>query len=128
MSLIYQKEDKKMNKATIQRALCITKWSAQKGWSDEEFWEAIELLRSNQEDEMQTTEEKLDEIPITYDKTNDYPLMLTAYHISEILGISLRTTYEVMEEKGFPLVRIGRKKTAPKEAFLRWLEQRASAS
>lgn len=64
-----------MNNSTIQIALSITKLSAQKGWSEENFWEAIELLRSNKEDERQTTVEKLDSIPVTHDSANDYPII-----------------------------------------------------
>lgn len=43
-----------MKNSTVQIALAVTKFSAQKGWSDEEFWEAIELLRFNKEDARQT--------------------------------------------------------------------------
>ncbi|MGE6313443.1 DNA-binding protein [Bacillus mycoides] len=116
-----------MNKSTVQIALSITKWSTQKGWSDEEFWEAIELIRSNKEDEMQTTVEKLDSVPVTHDSANDYPIMLNVDHIKEILGIAQRTAYDIMDQKGFPLVRLGRKKVVPRDAFFNWLERSATA-
>ena len=51
-----------MKNSTVQIALAITKFSAQKGWSDEEFWEAIELLRFNKKDARQTAMKKLDAI------------------------------------------------------------------
>lgn len=116
-----------MNNSTIQIALSITKISAQKGWSDEEFWEAIELLRSNKEDDRQTTVEKLDSILVTYDSAEDYPIMLKVDHVAEVLGVAKRTAYEIMDQKGFPLVKIGRKKVVPRDAFFNWIEKGVSA-
>ncbi|MGH1048433.1 helix-turn-helix domain-containing protein [Bacillus mycoides] len=116
-----------MKNATVQIALAITKFSAQKGWRDEEFWEAIELLRFNKEDERQTAVEKLDSIPVTNDSANDYPIMLNVTHVEEILGIAKRTAYDIMDQKGFPLVKIGRKKVVPRDAFFNWLEKGVSA-
>lgn len=59
-------------------------------------------------------------------KRDDYPLVLTAKHVAEILGISKRKAYEVMEERGFPLVRIGRAKRVGRDAFFEWLYRRRS--
>ncbi|WP_018764087.1 helix-turn-helix domain-containing protein [Bacillus sp. 105MF] len=56
---------------------------------------------------------------------NDYPLVLTAVHVSEILGISKRVAYEIMEYKDFPLVRVGRQKRVGRDAFFNWLESRS---
>ncbi|MED1021116.1 helix-turn-helix domain-containing protein [Bacillus mycoides] len=116
-----------MKNSTVQIALAITKLSAQKGWNDEEFWEAIELLRFNKEDARQTAIEKLDVIPVTYDSTNDYPIMLKVDHVAEVLGISQRKAYDIMDQKGFPLVKIGRKKVVPRDAFFNWLEKGMTA-
>lgn len=58
--------------------------------------------------------------------TSDYPLILTAEHISEIMGISKRIAYEVMEYKGFPLIRIGRLKRVNRDSFFGWLERHAN--
>ncbi|PEF84889.1 DNA-binding protein [Bacillus thuringiensis] len=116
-----------MKNSTVQIALAVTKFSAQKGWSDEEFWEAIELLRFNKEDARQTAIEKLDAIPVTYDSTNDYPIMLKVDHVAEVLGISQRKAYDIMDQKGFPLVKIGRKKVVPRDAFFNWLEKGMTA-
>lgn len=54
----------------------------------------------------------------------DYPLILTADHIAEILGVSKRIAYEVMEHKGFPLVRVGRLKRVNRDAFFKWIENK----
>lgn len=51
----------------------------------------------------------------------DYPIILTAKHIAAILDISLRKTYEIMEWKGFPLLKIDRHKKVFKPAFIEWL-------
>jgi excisionase family DNA binding protein len=59
--------------------------------------------------------------------STDYPLILTADHIAEIMGVSRRIAYEMMEYKGFPLVRIGRLKRVNRDSFFYWLETRANA-
>lgn len=58
-------------------------------------------------------------------KQEDYPLTLTAQHISEILSISKRVAYEVMEYPDFPPVRVGRQKRVGREAFFAWLDRRS---
>jgi excisionase family DNA binding protein len=58
--------------------------------------------------------------------TTDYPLILTVDHVSEIMGVSKRIAYEMMEYKGFPLIRIGRLKRVNREAFFSWLEKQAN--
>lgn len=56
----------------------------------------------------------------------DYPLILTAEHIAEIMGVSKRIAYEIMEYKGFPLIRLGRLKRVNREAFFKWVEKQAN--
>lgn len=50
-------------------------------------------------------------------KVEDYPMILTAEHIAEILMVSKPTAYELMEGSTFPLIRIGRSKRVLKEKF-----------
>jgi len=64
-------------------------------------------------------------VVIKMKNVQDYPIMLTAKEVAEILGITHRHAYEVMEEKGFPLVRIGRLKRVHRDMFFKWLEQKA---
>ncbi|MCU5202483.1 helix-turn-helix domain-containing protein [Bacillus paranthracis] len=111
-----------VNKSTVQRAICIAKFSAKQGWSDEEFWEAIELLQSHQEDELQTTGEKLKGIPVTYDNMNDYPAVLNVDYVAKKLDVSNSTVYEIMRHKGFPLIKIGNRKRVLREEFFNWLK------
>ena len=52
----------------------------------------------------------------------DYPLILKAEHVAEILQISKRRAYEVMDYTDFPLVRVGRSKRVGRDAFFRWID------
>lgn len=51
----------------------------------------------------------------------EYPLVLTAKEVSEILSISLRRAYELMDENDFPLVRFSRSKRVLRDAFCKWM-------
>jgi len=53
----------------------------------------------------------------------DYPLVLHAHHLAEIIGVSKRIAYEIMERTGFPLIRIGRCKRVSRDAFFKWLNE-----
>ncbi|MGG0486813.1 DNA-binding protein [Priestia aryabhattai] len=53
----------------------------------------------------------------------DFPLILTANDISEIIFVSKRIAYEIMERPDFPLIRIGRSKRVSRDAFFGWLEK-----
>jgi hypothetical protein len=59
-------------------------------------------------------------------KIEDYPLILHAAHLAEIIGVSKRVAYEIMDRSGFPLIRIGRCKRVTREAFFRWLDEQYS--
>ncbi|MCK1982181.1 MULTISPECIES: helix-turn-helix domain-containing protein [Peribacillus] len=58
----------------------------------------------------------------------DYPMVLTAEDLSQILGISKRVAYEIMDENGFPLIRIRRSKYVNREDFFNWLEKKKDVS
>lgn len=58
----------------------------------------------------------------------DYPMILEAKHIQEILGVSKPTAYELMERPDFPLIRIGRLKRVTREGFFHWLSEQQSRS
>lgn len=60
--------------------------------------------------------------------SEDYPMILEAKHIQEILGVSKPTAYELMEGADFPLIRIGRLKRVMKEEFFLWLAQQQAKS
>lgn len=51
----------------------------------------------------------------------DYPLILTATELAEILKISKPTAYELMNRTDFPLLKIGRCKRVLRDEFFEWL-------
>ncbi|MFJ7310017.1 helix-turn-helix domain-containing protein [Peribacillus frigoritolerans] len=58
----------------------------------------------------------------------DYPMILTAVHLSEILMVSKPTAYELMEQKAFPLIKLGRSKRVLRDEFFNWLTQQQVSS
>lgn len=56
----------------------------------------------------------------TYD---DLPLFLNAAVVSQVLGISVAGSYELMHEKDFPVLRINNRMVVPKEDFITWIKQ-----
>ena len=53
----------------------------------------------------------------------EYPDVLTAKEVAEILNISVHYAYEVMRWKEFPSIKLGRKKRVRKDKFIEWLEK-----
>ena len=53
----------------------------------------------------------------------DYPILLTVKEVAEIIGCSERVAYEVMEEKGFPLIRIRSYKRVNRDDFFEWMNK-----
>ncbi len=54
----------------------------------------------------------------TYD---ELPLFLNANTVAKVLGVSPSTGYELMHEKGFPILKIGNRIVVPKEKFIEWV-------
>ena len=52
----------------------------------------------------------------------------TAESVAELLGISISSTYELMNECDFPVLQIGSRKVVPKEKFREWVEDHTSGS
>ncbi|MDF2854247.1 MAG: Prophage LambdaBa04, binding protein [Neobacillus sp.] len=61
-------------------------------------------------------------------RKEDYPLVLNVKDIMEILGIGKRIAYELMDQQGFPVVRIGRLKKVNRDAFFNWIDQQGKVS
>lgn len=59
----------------------------------------------------------------TYD---DLPLFLNAAMVAQVLGISAASSYELMHESDFPVLKIGSRMVIPKEKFVAWVEQHTS--
>ena len=52
----------------------------------------------------------------------DLPLFLNAHLLSEVLGVSISTAYELLNDPGFPTLRVGSRMVVPKEKFIQWAE------
>ena len=49
--------------------------------------------------------------------------ILNAETTAKLLGISISGMYELMHEKGFPVLKIGTRLVVPREKFREWVEQ-----
>ena len=58
-----------------------------------------------------------------YKNYDDLPLFLNAAMVAQVLGISATSSYELMHEKDFPVLKIGSRMVVPKEKFIAWVEQ-----
>jgi excisionase family DNA binding protein len=61
-------------------------------------------------------------------RKEDYPIILTVKEIMEILGIGTRIAYELMDQKDFPTVKIGRLKRVNRDSFFEWIDQQGKVS
>ena len=57
-----------------------------------------------------------------YKTYEELPLYLNADTVAKLLGISISSAYELMNEEGFPSVRIGKRLIVPKENLQTWVE------
>ena len=53
---------------------------------------------------------------------DDLPLFLNAEKLAKVLGVSISSAYELMHEKDFPSVRIGKRFIVPREDLKTWIE------
>lgn len=54
---------------------------------------------------------------------DDYPDILRAEDIAEILRISRQSAYELLNSDGFPTLKVGKKRImVPKEKFVAWID------
>ena len=58
-----------------------------------------------------------------YKSYEELPLFLNAQMVAKLLGISPSSSYELMHEKGFPVLRVGIRLVVPKEKFRQWVEE-----
>ena len=59
---------------------------------------------------------------------DDLPLFLNASLVAQVLGVSISTAYELMNEPGFPVLRVGSRMVVPKEKFIRWTEKQSGGA
>ncbi len=55
---------------------------------------------------------------------DELPLMLNASLIKDILGLSLSGAYALMQQKDFPVLRIGGKLLSPRDKFFEWIDKK----
>ncbi len=64
-------------------------------------------------------------------KFNNYdelPLFLNADTIAQVLGIASSSAYELMHEKGFPVLKVGNRMLVEKSKFRKWVEEKSGGS
>ena len=57
-----------------------------------------------------------------YKSYDDLPLFLNAKMVAQVLGVSISTAYELLNDLGFPTLRVGSRMVVPKEKFIQWAE------
>ena len=57
-----------------------------------------------------------------YKSYDDLPLFLNAKMVAQVLGVSISTAYELLNDPGFPTLRVGSRMVVPKEKFIQWAE------
>lgn len=58
-----------------------------------------------------------------YAHYDELPLFLNAETVTKLLGIGQASAYELMHEKDFPTIRIGKRLVVPKDKFLIWVDE-----
>ncbi len=58
-----------------------------------------------------------------YKSYDDLPLFLNASMVAKVLGISPSSSYELMHERDFPVLKVGNRMVVPKEKFVEWVDQ-----
>ncbi len=58
-----------------------------------------------------------------YKTYEELPLFLNAETVAKVLGIAPSSSYELMHEGDFPVLKVGSRMVVPKEKFIRWVEE-----
>ena len=53
---------------------------------------------------------------------DELPLFLNANMVAELLGVSISKSYDLMNERDFPALRMGSRVVVPKDKFRQWVE------
>ena len=53
---------------------------------------------------------------------SEIPLFLNAELVAKVLGVSPSSSYELMHEPDFPVLKVGSRMVVPKEKFIQWVE------
>ena len=58
-----------------------------------------------------------------YKSYDELPLFLNADTVAKLLGISISSSYALMQEKDFPTFKVGSRKLVEKEKFRKWVDE-----
>ena len=58
-----------------------------------------------------------------YKSYDDLPLFLNAVMVAKVLGIAPSSSYELMHEADFPVLKVASRIVVPKEKFIQWVER-----
>lgn len=58
-----------------------------------------------------------------YKTYEELPLFLNADVVAKVLGIAPSSSYELMHEVDFPVLKVGNRMIVPKEKFIQWVEE-----
>ena len=58
-----------------------------------------------------------------YKSYEELALFLNAATVAKVLGIAPSSAYELMHEKGFPILKSGNRLLVPKAQFIKWVEE-----
>ena len=59
----------------------------------------------------------------SYKSFDELPMMISASQVAKVLGISRTRSYELVNEKGFPEIKIGTRILVPKDKFKLWIQK-----
>lgn len=59
----------------------------------------------------------------SYKSFDELPMMISASQVAKVLGISRTRSYELVNEKGFPKIKIGTRIVVPKDEFKLWIQK-----
>ena len=60
----------------------------------------------------------------SYKSFDELPMMLSVSQVAKVLGISRTRSYELVNEKGFPKIKIGTRIVVPKDEFKLWIQKK----
>ena len=58
-----------------------------------------------------------------YKNYDELPFFLNAKTLAEVLGVAPSSAYELMHEKGFPVLKVGNRLLVEKSKFKEWIER-----
>ncbi len=60
-----------------------------------------------------------------FNSYDELPLFLNADTIAQVLGIASSSAYELMHEKGFPVLKVGSRLLVEKSKFRKWVDEQS---